>query len=133
MNIKEAVEYVGKRFVYEADPKVIGDTWHVLPLKDDKFTGDCDDFAMTSLWYISDQKWTRFLYHLLITHKYEIYRCKTVNDGWHIISCVDDLWFDNWTRRALPKDEFFARTKHKIKMRYFSPIIIWFLIVGLFK
>lgn len=48
-------------------------------------------------------------------------------------SCVDNLWFDNWTREALRKDIFFAQTKHKIMKKYFSPVFIPKLISGLFN
>lgn len=133
MNINDAVDYVGKRFIYQKDPKVWGDTWHVLKLKDNQFKGDCDDFALTCFWYYSNQSIAKFLFHLLITHKYKLYRCKDVNNGWHVVGSVDDLWFDNWTKEALPREDFFAKTKHTIKMRYLSIMFVWFLIVGLFK
>ena len=132
MNIKEAVKYVGDNFVYENDPKMIGDTWHVMKMKNGKFKGDCDDFALTCLWFYSDKKILKFLFHLLITHRYKLYRCKTNTGGWHVVGSVDGLWFDNWTKKALPKEEFFTKTKHNIKMRYLSIVFVWYLIIGLF-
>ena len=133
MDIKKAVKYVGDNFVYESDPKVLGDTWQVLKMKDGKFTGDCDDFSLTCFWFYSDKKLSKFLFHLLVTHRYKLYRCKTIYGEWHVIGSVDDLWFDNWTREALPKEQFFAKTKHDVKMRYLSFMFLWFLFMGLFK
>jgi hypothetical protein len=133
MNIYEAVKYVGERFVYESDPTTIGDTWQVLRLNDEKFTGDCDDFALTCFWYVSDQNILRFVLHTFITHKYKLYRCKTINNEWHVVGSFDGLWFDNWTQEALVRAKFFEKTKHTIKMRYLSPMILYFMFVGLFK
>jgi hypothetical protein len=133
MDIKNVVNYVASSFVYKPDPKVLGDSWHVMPLVNNKFTGDCDDFSITCFWYLSNKNLLVFLINLLITHKYALYRCKTINNEWHIVGRFKDLWFDNWSLEALPKEEFFSKTKHIIKMRYYFPIIAWFLIVGLFK
>ena len=51
---------------------------------------------------------------------------------WHVVGSVDGLWFDNWTREALPKEQFFEKTKHTIKMRYVGFMIGWFMLAGLF-
>jgi len=135
MKLEEAVTYVANRFEYEADPNFSKylDTWQVLPLIDDKFKGDCDDFALTCLWYYSGENRFKFLWNLLITHKYKLYRAKTYNGRWHIIGCVGDKWFDNWTRKVHDKENFLRLTKHEIKMRYYSPMFLLFLINGLIK
>lgn len=133
MNIKDAVNYVTDRFVYKTDPKMWGDSWRVMPLYNEEFKGDCDDFAITCFWYVSKQNLFVFLLHLLITHKYALYRCKTVNNEWHIVGRLGDLWFDNWSLKAMPKSEFFDYTLHTVRMRYVSPIIALFLLIGLFK
>lgn len=134
MDISDAVKYVGDNFVYKADnhPKIIGDTWQIMKKKEDnKFYGDCDDFAITCFWYYSDQSIIKFLLNLLITHKFKLYRCKTISGQYHVIGCVNDLYFDNWTRKALPKKQFFSNTKHRITMRYIGPIIAYFMFCGL--
>lgn len=133
MYIEDAVEYVASKFKYSSDGKVLGDSWRVMPLVDNAFTGDCDDFAITCFWYFSNANILVFLLHLLITHKYALYRCKTSNNEWHIVGRINNKWFDNWTLKTLSKEEFFTTTKHTLKMRYFMPTIAWFLIIGLFK
>jgi hypothetical protein len=104
-----------------------------MRLVNNVFTGDCDDFAITCFWYLSNQNIFKFLLHLLITHKYALYRCKTINNEWHIVARVGDWWFDNWTLAPMKKEEFFRTTKHKLHARYISPTIAWFLLIGLFK
>lgn len=132
MNIIEAVEYVGSRFVYERDPRTIGDAWRVLPLKDGAFRGDCEDFALTCFWYACDQNIFKFALHTFVTHKYKLYWCKTADNERHVVGSLDGLWFDNWTRKALTREKFFKKTKHTVKMQYLSPIILYFMFVGLF-
>jgi hypothetical protein len=133
MSIDNAVKYVADRFKWSKDGKMLGDSWRVMPLVNNKFTGDCDDFAITCFWYLSNKNIFTFLLHLLITHKYALYRCKTIGNEWHIVGRYKNLWFDNWTLKPLPKEQFIIETKHSIRMRYISPIIALYLIIGLFK
>lgn len=132
MNIKEAVNLVASKFIYKADKLKIYDSWRVMKLQDKHYYGDCDDFSITCFWYYSDKNLKKFIWNILITHKYKLYRVKTVSGGYHVVGSVDDLWFDNWSKEALSKADFFERTKHKITMRYISPIIGTFLLIGLF-
>ena len=133
MKVQDAVKLVADKFNYSPDTKTLGDSWRVMPLTNNKFIGDCDDFAITCFWYISNKNIFTFLFHLLITHKYAVYRCKTINDEWHIVGRLDNLWFDNWTLKPLTKEQFINQTKHTITMRYIAPTIAWFLLIGLFK
>lgn len=131
MDIREAVKIVAEKFQYKADNLKLYDSWRVMKLKDDKFAGDCDDFSITCFWYYSDCRLGKFLWNLLVTHKYKLYRVRTTHGEAHVVGCVDDLWFDNFTKKAVPKEEFFETTKHKMLMRYFSPIFAIFLLIGL--
>lgn len=134
MDIKECAEYVGKKFVYRRD--VTGnffDSWSVLTEKEDgNFYGDCEDFSMTTFWIHSNENLFVFLFRLLISHEYGLHFSITRNGEKHAVGSYKGLWFDNWTRCALPKDEFLARTGHKLKFRFFNVIMILPMIVGLF-
>jgi hypothetical protein len=55
------------------------------------------------------------------------------DNGGHAVANVGNLWFDNWTKEALPKDEFFDRTKHKKWFMYPMPLMVPFFIYGLLK
>lgn len=134
MDIKEAVDYVGKRFIYRSDKKFIYDSWSVLSEKDDgKFYGDCEDFSLTSFWLHSNKNILVFLFRLLITHEYGITMCYSKNGEPHAIGSYKGLWFDNWTREALPKQEFLDRTGHKLRFRALNIIMLIPLIVGVFR
>lgn len=135
MNIVDAVKKVSERFEYLKDdhPKFLGDTWQVMKMNEEgKYRGDCDDFAITCFWNYSDRRLFKFLFHLLITRRYKMYRCLTTSHEWHVIGCVDDLWFDNWSLEALTEKDFFEKTNHRITMKYNGFVIGYFLLLGLF-
>lgn len=133
MDLHSAVQFVASKFRYKKDDNFLIDSWFVMRDRDDKYLGDCEDFSLTVFWHVADKKLFKFLFNLLVTHKYKLYRCKDVTGGWHAIGAIDNTYFDNWTLKALEKDEFFAQTKHQVKMRYVAPLMIMPLIKGLFK
>lgn len=132
MNIKDCAKYVGERFVYRYDPKIL-DFWSVMSEKEDgKMYGDCEDFSLTTFWLHSNKNIFLFLFRLLITHQYALYHCVTVKGEKHAIGSYDGLWFDNWTREAVTKEVFFERTKHRIRFRMINILMILPLTLGLF-
>ena len=132
MNIHDAVKLVSDKFVYTSDRIKIFDSWRVMREVDGVFRGDCDDFSITVFWYYSDRNLLKFLCNLLITHQYQLHFVRTITGEKHVVGAVDGLYFDNWTYCALPRDAFYARTKHKRIMRHISPLYAWFLLIGLF-
>jgi len=133
MDIKTAVHHVHSKFNYLADKKLyIGDGWFVMPERNQKMFGDCDDFAITSLWLACDENIFKFILNVFILHRYRLYHSKTVDGEAHIIGYAQGLWFDNFTGEALPEKQFFEKTKHKKWFFYPSPYILWFMLLGLF-
>lgn len=134
MKIVDAVKWVGERFVYMYDKKMpISDAWFVMPERQDgKLRGDCDDFALTCIWLACDRNVWKFIWFVVILHKYRVYFSKAPNGENHLVGYADGLWFDNWTREALPKDQFLDRTKHKILFFYPSVNILIFMFFGMF-
>lgn len=134
MNIKSAVDYVGGKFVYMYDKKLpFSDAWFVMPERPDgKLRGDCDDFSLTCIWIACDRNIFKFIWYVLILHKYRFYFSKAANGENHIVGYAQGLWFDNWTREALPKDKFIERTKHKILFFYPNISILIFMFFGIF-
>lgn len=135
MKITEAVKYVADKFVYKSDLPAflwLWDYWFVMPEQKGKLTGDCEDFTLTCFWYYSDQNLWKFLWHLLITHKYRVFRAITINNEAHLLGSVDNLWFDNWTLAAVSNTEFFDRTQHKLQWQLLSPFMLLPLIIGYF-
>lgn len=130
--LKDAVFQVASKFRYKSDALTIADSWRIMKEQNGTLTGDCDDFAITCFWYYSNKDLLKFLWNVMITHKYKLYRAKTAKGEYHIVGSVDDLWFDNWTQEPLSKNEFLYQTKHKILYIYPSPITAFYMLVGLF-
>lgn len=133
MNIHTAVKRVADQFRYSADKKIIiGDFWSIMKPRNGYLYGDCDDFAVTCIWECCDRNIWKFLLNVFLLHKYRLYFARTVDGSAHIVGYAQGLWFDNWTKAALDKEQFVNQTGHKIKMFYPSPWIAKFMILGLF-
>lgn len=132
-NIHACISHVARHFKYRPDPYKTIDTWSVMKFKDGNYSGDCEDFALTVLWYYFGQNFFRFFFNIFILHSVGLYHVKTKNGVGHFVCRVEDLWFDNFTMKPLPKKEFFEKTKHKMKLRYILPIMIFQPILGYFK
>lgn len=134
MDIKSAVDYVSKKFVYLADKKMIySDAWFVMPERSDNtLRGDCDDFALTCIWLACDKNIFKFIWYVLIVHKYRLYFSVSPNNERHLVGYAQGLWFDNWSLEALPKEKFLAKTKHKVYFFFPNITILIFMFFGLF-
>ena len=132
MNLTEAVQYVSSRFVYRPDRLKIFDSWRVMKETDGKLVGDCDDFAITVFWQLSNNNLFVFLFHLLITHRYRLYNVRTIDDEPHIVGSYKGIWFDNITRQPMNKDQFFQTTDHQYRFVVIGPITLIYLAIGLF-
>jgi predicted transglutaminase-like cysteine proteinase len=134
MELNEAIRKVNERFRYEADKNFILDSWSTLREDGEFLKGDCEDYAIQTLWYLNDCSLWKFIKNVIILHKHRMYYVKAIPDnGGHAVANVGNLWFDNWTKEALPKDEFFDRTKHKKWFMYPMPLMVPFFIYGLLK
>ncbi len=131
MTPAKAVALVASKFRYTNDKRFIFDLWFVMRDADGVMKGDCDDFTITCLWEMCGRSLRTFIWKVLITHQYKVHRVKSTN-GYHVVGEVDGLWFDNWTLRAMPKAEFFAATGHRHQIQYVSPVMLPYLISGLF-
>lgn len=135
MEIQEAVAKVSKKFKYVKDrPIVISDWWSVMQSDEDGWLyGDCDDFAITAIYEACDRNKLKFIWNFLILHKYRVYFARTMTGETHAIGYGEGLFFDNWSREALTKDEFLKRTGHKIYTFFPSPVVLYFMLFGLFS
>lgn len=133
MNLQSAIKIVSNKFHYKADENSLLDGWSVMKEQDGKYFGDCEDFVLTVFWHISDKNLLKFLFNLFITHKYGLVWCKAVTGELHFVGRYVDLYFDNWTRAAFEKEEFFRRTGHRKLVQMFMPLCAIQMIKGLFK
>ena len=134
MQVSEAVEKVASKFKYTSDKKLtFSDAWFVMRERDGYLHGDCDDFSLTTIWEICDRSILKFIWFVVVTHQYRMYHCKTHDGVGHVVGYAQGLWFDNWTKKALPKQEFLEATQHKIwPISYPSPNILIFMLIGAF-
>jgi hypothetical protein len=93
-----ALDMFIKQYEYKHDPKG-RDQWRVLtPDADGKFRGDCEDFALSVLYYvICHESWLKFWW-LLLTGKAKLCYVMTKNDVGHAVLRYDDMYIDNWTK-----------------------------------
>lgn len=131
MDISSAVALVASKFVYRKDSIPLADSWRVMEERDGTYTGDCDDFTITTFWHVSDKSVFKFLLHLIVTHKYRVHHVKSVNGEPHLVGSYDGMWFDNFSKQALTKNEFFATTGHKYRFPMIGPLIAIYLALGL--
>lgn len=129
MNIVDAVKYVREKFIYRTDPKIL-DYWTVMPERNGRMLGDCDDFAITAIWLTCDRNLFKFIVNVMLLHKYRFYFAKTRTGERHLVGYASGLYFDNWTKSALSKEEFLAKTGHKIYFFFPSPIMLLPLLSG---
>ena len=130
MDIKIIVKDIAAKFEYKADIFKFFDWWFVLREWDGKLMGDCEDFSLTAIWRLCDCDIFTFLWKVCILHQYRIYFATTKNGVFHAIGNAQDLWFDNWTLEALPKEEFLSRTGHKIHFFIPGPLILFNMFLG---
>ena len=133
MDLHSAVKIVADKFQYKADKNLILDGWSIMRDRSGVYQGDCEDFALTVFWHLSEQNLFKFLLNLIVLHKYKLIWCKSHDGELHFVGRYGDLYFDNWTKKALIEDKFFATTGHRKIMTMFMPVCILQLLKGLLK
>ncbi len=131
MNLDESVKYVADRFQYQRDPKWF-EFWTVMKEQNGKMIGDCDDFSLTTVWLLCNGNILTFVWNVLILHRYRFYFSKASSDEWHIVGFAQNRYFDNWTKRAMTKEDFLKITNHKIYFIIPSPLVLIYMFTGLF-
>jgi hypothetical protein len=131
MTLSEAIDAVARKFVYKADRLPLYDSWRVMREKNGMLHGDCDDFAVTAFWLLSGRHLGRFLLHALLTHSYRFHYTTSKSGVPHLVASYEGQFFDNWSRKALPKDEFFRTTGHRPRFVIPGPLVGVYLFLGL--
>lgn len=101
--------------------------------EDGMLHGDCEDFSLTVMYRnLGCSFWSLFV-ALVITGKYKMFYSISRNGNPHCIGYADGLWLDNWTLRAIPSRQDFAKeTGHDIREPFYRVEMIRFLLVGFF-
>jgi hypothetical protein len=130
MSLQTAIQTVNTQFVYKSDKTGLIDSWKVMKSKEGQMRGDCEDYSLTVMWLYSGKSLKKFIWRLFISRRYKLHRVKTINDVYHAVGEIDGYFFDNWSMRALHKEEFYTTTKHKHLYSYFMPFTILNFLAG---
>ena len=114
---------LNRRFRYKSDKDQYGrrEYWAIMLNPDGPLVGDCEDYALTALWFLEEQSAKNFI-KALATKKARIWFCYAPNGEGHAVLQYHGKFVDNIQKRWC--DEL--KTKG-YDMRYpFSLIkIIW--------
>lgn len=93
------------RYDYKYDPKG-RDMWFVIKPNDEGiYRGDCEDYALSVLYYvICQESWLRFWW-MLFTFQAEICGCETKNGRGHAVLRYGDMYIDNWTKAWVERED----------------------------
>lgn len=93
MNVNEELQSFRNRFRYKSDAE---DVWTVLKEPTGPVHGDCDDFALTSLWIVAGHSWLRMLWWVT-TFQACMWYTRSPKGGGHAMLWVKGYgWTDNW-------------------------------------
>jgi hypothetical protein len=133
MDLHQAIKEVSAKFKYRKDTNIALDSWSVMQQSEGVYYGDCDDYMLTVFWYLSDKHLGKFLWNLFVTHQYGVMWLKTDFGELHFAGKYKGLWFDNWTKKAVPEEQFFSVTKHRKLMQMPMLFCALQVIKGYFK
>jgi predicted transglutaminase-like cysteine proteinase len=132
---QKSVADISLYFVYASDPKWIIDPWYVMKPIKGHYVGDCDDFALTTVYKVLG--FWGIIFHTLFTKKIRFVRCETYTGEFHVYAKYTDnnaneFCWDNWSRKVMPIEEFKNFTKHKDLKTYNTFQICVKMLSGLF-
>lgn len=118
LNLKEFRD----RYVYKGESK---EHWSVLTADQGPLEGDCEDYALTALWYVAGRSWFRF-WLLQVTGQACIWHTnfRSIPDTGHAVLWVrgrgwTDSYFQDWQ----------TSTPHRKLFPYIAPFVALKLLV----
>jgi hypothetical protein len=100
MNTQQALDLLNERFVYQADRPGLVDRWHILS-GDGPWRGDCEDYALTLMWLVSDRSWLKF-WLALLTFRHVMWHVRVgPNRTGHALVKINGQWYDNIQQRPV--------------------------------
>ena len=119
------------KYKYDEDQYASKEYWKIM--KEAPYIGDCEDYALTLLWLISNKSMLKFWWNLL-TFKAQIRRVKTKNNTGHAILRYGSLYADNWTQKFVVWDEM-QKLGHRPFFWLYTPleVALKLSIAGLIK
>lgn len=94
------LQRLNKRFRYQYDKDQYGrrEYWAIMLNQSGPLVGDCEDYALTALWFLEDQSPKKFLWALL-TKKAKIWFCHAPNGEGHAVLEYHGMLTDNWQKK----------------------------------
>lgn len=125
MHFMEANNKVADKFVYVSDSNQYSfkEVWRVIDTSKDQWKGDCEDYALTVLWLISDRSIIMFLFNLLVNPTYSIWHVTTPSGAGHAILRYEDMYVDNIQRKWFHKSDA-AYKSYDWKFPIVPPLIV---------
>jgi predicted transglutaminase-like cysteine proteinase len=135
MTIEEALKKLNSHFVYQKDDLRWFDHWRILySEKEQKWVGDCEDYALTLMWMLSGRNLFQFLWDILRL-KYLMWFVKYPNGAGHAIVRIENLYYDNIQKKGVTKEELVS-TGYKFVFPMIPPFVFIKLllsyIIGIF-
>ena len=118
--LNRCVDELNETWKYRYDDEQYGTREYWTIMREPPYEGDCEDYALTLLWLISDKSLLTFWWNL-ITFKAQIRRVITKNGGGHAILRIGDLYADNWSK-AFVDWSVMEGYGHKKYLWWYSPI-----------
>ena len=132
MDAKEANKKVASKFEYVTDKKKYGfvETWSVMDTTQEIWRGDCEDYSLTVLWFMSGEKKSTFIKNILFNRDFRMHFVKYIPTGeGHAVLSYKGEYCDNIQRKWFKKDSA-AYKKYDWKFPVFGPVVCLNLVLG---
>lgn len=104
-------------YKYDVDQYAVKEYWKIM--KEPPYIGDCEDYALTLLWLISEKSMWKFWWNL-ITFQAQIRRVKNGGEG-HAVLRYGTKYADNWTLKFVEWEEM-EKLGHKPYFWFYTPL-----------
>ena len=126
---EQKVVSLKEKFIYVKDGDQYGkrDAWYIMKPEGEgeleRYRGDCEDFALTTLYQHCDESLLKFWW-MLISYKAQITYCyvKTPERG-HAVLRIEDDWTDNIFAKVVTQADMIDYG-YVFQTKYFNPLTV---------
>ena len=136
MSKEDLAKSLGKKFKYRYDTEQYGkrDAWYIMreQTENGKLEGDCEDFALTLLWHISEHSYVKFWWSL-ISRKAKVCYCyiETPDRG-HAVLRYDGEFADNIQKKFVTKEKMESKGYVFSKWMFIPSTVAIKMLIGKF-
>lgn len=123
------IAYLNKKFIHTPDGKL--DSWRIFSYKQDPWKGDCDDYAVTYAWFLSNRSILAFIFNILF-FRIRFYLVALKNGDRHIVLRYKGQYVDNIFRTFVSKSRL-INNQYEFKHMILPTTILVKLILGIFS